>query len=312
MRIPARLCALAAILATGGIASAQQPLDPYDSGGVVAPAPPVAPALPVAPAPPVAAPQPLNPYPTYPPPPAFGYQAPGGQTLPPQVPAYQQGYYLYPTQAYPYPYYYPAPRAPYCGDLCARRRVVKRWDGVRRFSLGVHFTALGVNQTVGRDDVTLTGPGLQMRMRSKGHFGFELSQSFLHAEFWNGGFKRDSFPFSASLMLYLLPNSDARHFNIYGLAGVGVMPDSVELNLGQAGSPGSLHASQDFTEYEAHAGVGAELRFHWFAIEADARALALGRDDSKTPAAYYTGVAGGPIPASSSAWQATLLASIWF
>ena len=30
-------------------------------------------------------------------------------------------------------------------------------------------------------------------------------------------------------MFYIFPNKDTHHFNIYGLAGVGLVPDSVTL-----------------------------------------------------------------------------------
>src|SRR5262249_36049827 len=136
------------------------------------------------------------------------------------------------------PVYYAPPPAPVyyrprmsCAQLCAQQPAPHTWDGVRRFSLGVHGTVLGINQKVGRDDVVLGGGGFQLRLRSKGRFGFEARQSFLHAEYWNGGFERNSFPFALSLMFYIFPNTDARHFNLYGLAGVGVMPDTVKIRF---------------------------------------------------------------------------------
>ena len=133
------------------------------------------------------------------------------------------------------------------------------WDGVRRFSLGAHVGFLTLNQQVGNDQVTLGGAGFQLRLRSAGHFGFEASQSFLHGSYWGGAWQRDSFPFQLSLMFYLFNNRDAHHFNLYGIAGVGLMADSVTLN-----DENRQQVTQDFTEFEVHAGVGAELRFKWF------------------------------------------------
>ncbi len=51
--------------------------------------------------------------------------------------------------------------------------------------------------------------------------------------------------------------------------------DSVTLN-----DENRQQVTQDFTEVELHAGLGAELRFKWFGIEADARYIGLWRDDS--------------------------------
>ena len=93
---------------------------------------------------------------------------------------------------------------------------------MRRFSLGAHASFLTLNQQIGGNNVTLGGAGFHMRIRSSGRFGFEMAQDFLHASYWNGAFQRDSFPFSMSLMFYIFPNTDAHHFNLYGLAGVGV------------------------------------------------------------------------------------------
>jgi hypothetical protein len=166
---------------------------------------------------------------------------------------------------------------------------------------------LGINQKVGNNDVVLAGGGFQLRLRSAGRFGFEARQSFLHADYWSGGFERNSYPFALSLMVYIFPNTDARHFNLYGLAGLGVMPDTVRVRF----SPGQFR-SQDFLEWEAHLGLGAELRFRWFAIEAEVRGIGLLRDGSDRPATYYDGIQNGPIPEKSLGLQGNLYVSLWF
>jgi hypothetical protein len=214
-------------------------------------------------------------------------------------------------------YYAPPPNGCCCccpsGTACtyryrlsphAKKRV---WDGARRFSLGAHAGFLTLNQTVGNEQVTLGGAGFQLRLRSAGRWGFEASQSFLHGSYWSGAWQRDSFPFSLSLMFYLFPNKDAHHFNLYGLAGVGLVADTVTLN-----DENRQQVSQDFTEVELHAGVGAELRFKWFAIEADARYISLWRDDSSTPAAYYGNIQGAPVQSSSYGVQGNVYLSLWF
>jgi hypothetical protein len=299
MRISVGFAVAASVLAMGAAAFAQEPIAPYETEvKAPPPAPPPPPAqIPVQ--------QPIDPYSAYPAPPAYGYQAPSagpGVTVSP--PSYQQGYYLYPAQGSAPVYYAPPPGA-YRGCCCCcnqapscyvppRLVARKKWDGVRRFSLGAHAAFLTLNQRVGSDDVTLGGGGFQLRLRSAGRWGFEVSQSFLHGSYWSGAWQRDSFPFQLSLMFYLFKNSDRNHFNIYGLGGVGIMADTVTLN-----DEFNQRVSQDFTEVEAHAGLGAELRFKWFAIEADARYMWLWRDDSSTPATYYGNVGGPPVQTNS-------------
>jgi hypothetical protein len=285
----------------GATALAQQPVDPYGTADVAGPATDPA--------------QPVDPYggqvppppPAYPPPPpgSYGYQPP------------PQGYYqssgscccnpCQQYQYYPYQYQYPAYptyalRPPV---VVVKRKPVR--DGVRRFSLGVHGTAMWFNQTVGPDQVVLGGAGIQLRIRSKGRFGLELNQSFLGASLLNGNFQRQAFPFTFSLMFYIFPNQDTRHFNIYGLAGFGGMLDMVHLY-----DENGRFVEQDFLEFIGHVGAGAELRFKWFAIEADARLFGTVRDNTSTPAAYYNNVEGGPIPSSNYGVSANAYVSFWF
>jgi hypothetical protein len=313
MRTALRLAVVMASLG-GAVAFAQQPVDPYGTADVAGPATEPA--------------QPINPYGAYPAPPSYGYQPPtsGPGYVDGQPPAYQRGYYLYPTQGQPPVYYAP----PCCCQPCqtqptyqyqyqypvyptyalrppviVRKKPVR--DGVRRFSLGVHGTAMWFNQNVGPDQVVLGGAGIQLRIRSKGRFGLELSQGFLGANLLNGNFQRQSFPFTFSLMFYIFPNQDTRHFNIYGLAGFGGMLDFVHLY-----DENGAWVEQDFLEFIGHVGAGAELRWKWFAIEADARFFGTVRDNSSTPAAYYNGVAGGPIPATNYGVSANAYLSFWF
>jgi len=318
MRISVSLAIAATVLAFGAAARAQQPLEPYESDQpavVVQPAPVAQPA-PIAPAQ-IPVQQPIDPYSAYPAPPAYGYQAPAaGPGATPSPPAYQQGYYLYPAQGQAPVYYAPPPNG--CCCCCAQRgcaalryhpalRARRKWDGARRFSLGAHVGFLTLNQQVGNDQVTLGGAGFQLRLRSAGRWGFEASQSFLHGSYWSGAWQRDSFPFQLSLMFYIFPNKDAHHFNLYGLAGVGLVADSVTLN-----DENRQQVTQDFTEVEVHAGLGAELRFKWFGIEADARYISLWRDGSDTPSSFYGNVKGAPVQASSYGVQGNLYLSLWF
>ena len=70
--------------------------------------------------------------------------------------------------------------------------------------------------------------------------------------------------------------------------------------------------TQDFTEFELHVGVGAELRFKWFAIEADARVVGLWRDNSDTPASYYGNRRAPRSRRRATACRATCTVSLWF
>jgi hypothetical protein len=331
MRFVVSLALATATLGWVGLARAQAPINPYDPPEpVAAPAPPpavapipaqpapIAPAVPptppVAPAPPAV---PIDPYSAYPAPPAYGYQSPSrgpAQTASP--PSYQQGYYLYSAPGQP-PVYY-APPTSYqrcgvavscCGCPCSsmRRAVLRRRPDVRRFSLGAHVGFLTLNQQVGNDQVTVGGAGFQLRLRSSGRWGFEASQSFLHGSYWDGAWQRDMFPFQLSLMFYLFPNRDAHHFNLYGVAGIGLVADSVTLY-----DQNRRQVTQDFTELGLHAGLGAELRFRWFGIEADARYVSLWRDNSSVPAAYYGDVKGAPVQKSTYGVQGNVYLSIWF
>lgn len=295
---------LAVVMATlsGATAFAQQPVDPYGTADVAGPA--TEPAQPIDPYGQYPAPYPPPPA-QPPPPPSYGYQPPPPTYYAPSPcccnPCQQQPTY------YPYQYQYPAYptyalRAP---TLVVKKPRLK--DGVRRFSLGVHGTAMWFNQNVGPDQVVLGGAGIQLRIRSKGRFGLELNQSFLGANLLNGNFQRQSFPFTFSLMLYIFPNQDTRHFNIYGLAGFGGMLDIVHL-YDQRGR----FVEQDFLELIGHIGAGAELRWKWFAIEADVRLFGTVRDDSSTPAAYYSNVQGGPIPDKNYGVSANAYISFWF
>jgi hypothetical protein len=328
MRIAVSLAMATTALMWVGAAHAQQTIDPYQPEPAVAPGPPpgfIPPAppavLPAPPAPAAAVAQPMDPYGAYPAPPAYGYQAPqNGPAVVASPPSYERGYYLYSTPGAPPVYYAPPPtqfRAScnaYCGCNCCqygcqplRLRAKSKWDGVRRFSLGAHFGFMSLDQKVGNSAVTLGGAGFQLRIRTAGHFGFEASQSFLTASYWNGAYQRDSYPFQLSLMFYLFPNRDAHHLNFYALGGVGLMGDDVTVY-----DENRRKVTQSFTEYEVHAGGGAELRFKWFGIEADARYVKLWRDDSSTPASYYANVKGAPVQSSGQGVQGNIYLSIWF
>jgi hypothetical protein len=199
----------------------------------------------------------------------------------------------------------------------------------RSFSLGAHLTGLWINQRINNSDAALWGGGLQARYRSRGRFGLELTVDFLRGTFRDnqqgmvavnaypvrqgslgslgssssqtGNVTRDSVPLALSLMVYVFRNEDARHFNVYFFGGVGAVATTMNF-INESG----YQARQDFLEYEGHLGVGAEYRFHWFAIEANFRGLALVRDGSP----YVSD--DTLVPRSSWGLQGNLGIAFWF
>jgi Outer membrane protein beta-barrel domain len=324
------LSAAFASLFGGGVAFAQQPpLDPYVAAPPAAePAPEypvqIQPQQPVYPEQPYQAPPPVQTY--APPPPQVVYPAPG-----------QNPGYYYPPTGYAAPIYsYPPPATIYVQPVPVRRvRQQRRCYGgscyqqqpagprPRMFSVGARLSALGIDQQINDKDVILGGAGLQLRFRTRGRFGLEGAIDFLHGSFDAPAgavttpgtapmfhvdkVTRDSIPVSLSLMLYVFPNQNDRVFNLYFLGGVG----GISTTMGLTDENGAK-VKQQFTEWEGHLGLGAELRFNWIALQADVRGLALTRDDGDKPSSYYTGVDGAPVPAQSFGVMGNVGATIWF
>jgi hypothetical protein len=236
--------------------------------------------------------QPGSPPPSYAPPP---YYAPPPPT-----------YYAPP----PRPYYPPHPiYRPQLAPL--PRPVLKpKFQGPRGpvVGLGVRFTALGVtSQQVFGQDVNLMGGGLMMRFRSQGRFGFELGMDVLRADLSNSAFVRTSYPFTVSPMFYIFENRPENHFNIYGLAGFGLMADDVSLYKGS-----NQERNQQFWEVMGQAGAGIELRFTHFALFSDIRAVGMLLDNTSAAGTYYQNVDGGPIAGSSYGYKFNAGALMWF
>lgn len=293
----------------------------------VAPAPMAAS---VAPAPvSVTPPMPMVPYPAAPPPGMGMVPGPvyynGPVWIIPAPPAGSQPMYAppmyapppYAPQTYVPPVYAPpAPRVfvqPYAQPprvltpraLRKARPLPPRGPSV---AIGLRASMLGVSsQQVFGEDVNLWGAGLMVRFRSQGRFGFELGLDAMRAEIGNGAFTRTSYPFTVSPMFYLFQNRPDTHFNIYAVAGFGLMADDIGL---YQGSPNQL--SQQFWELIGQAGGGVELRFKRLALFGDVRAVGMVLDDSSPAGLYYQNVDSGPIPASSSGYKVNVGALLWF
>jgi hypothetical protein len=209
----------------------------------------------------------------------------------------------------------------------------------------VRYSALGVRQQINGRNVALKGWGAVLRLRGRNHLAFELSLDFLGGNFpagaqpvANGGggtaagpanpdgtttgrpgpsqdgpyfhvgdVGRQSRVISASLMAYLLRNTRSRIFNLYFLAGGGYISSTLALD-NQYGR----RVRQNFGEYEGHVGVGMELKFRWFAIDANVRAIGMLRNNRGAPASYYAGVDGAPVNPRSFGYQGTISGLLWF
>ena len=231
---------------------------------------------------------------------------PGAQQMLPQQlpppPVYVQPPIAAPPRLYHRPLYLP-PLRPYHKPL--KSYTTPRGPTV---GLGVRFTTLGLtSQEVFGQKMNLMGGGLQVRFRNQGHWGFELGLDALRASINDGAFVRSSYPFSFAPMLYLRPNRPDNHFNIYAVAGFGLMSDNITLYQDSA-----QERKQQFWEVLGQVGGGIELRFTHLALFADVRAIGMLLDDSTQAGQYYQNVDGGPIPSSSYGYKANLGAIMWF
>jgi hypothetical protein len=249
-------------------------------------------------------------------PPAYPPPAPPSSIAPPPlVPP--------PLVAPPLAQYHPQRIRLNCRQLCARRQQQLPYlippppippqsrEHIRYLSFGGHFTVLGMAHQPLTGWGTLYGGGIDMTLRSRGHFGFQISQDFLRGTFKsNDGqqITRQSFPVDFSFRGYILPNLDRYHFNMYFGAGFGAMPSSVALN-GPYGQ-----TDQTFLEWTFHADAGLELRFKWLALGVDGKLLAIDRDRNFGDGRFYPGgnVGGAAVPASTWGVQGRGYLAFWF
>jgi hypothetical protein len=220
----------------------------------------------------------------------------------------------------------PAIAAPYrgqrirlnCAQLCARppapllpRLTTLPLERTRFVSLGGHVTAFGMANQPLAGWGTLYGGGLNLTFRSRGRFGFEISQDFLRGSMRHGdsglSLTRQSFPFEFALRGYILPNSDRYHFNMYYGGGLGVMASRVDVPFAQGDT-----RTQNFLEWMIHGDLGAELRFKWIAFGLEGRITGLVRDKSYGDAGYYRGIQNAPVPASTWGAEGRAYLNFWF
>lgn len=283
---------------------------------------PQQPAAPAVPAPPA---QPIQPAaPALPLPPVAGTQGPvyyNGPVWVVPAPVTGQPVPQYPQMAPPLPpppaVYAPPPPPVYqrTASCCGRASSLYMARAARgpMFGLGLRFTALGVSQKVWDQDVNMLGGGLMLRFRTQGHFGIETAFDVAQASIDSGAgstFQRTAYPVTVAAMLYLFRNRPDNHFNIYGVAGFGLMANGFSLKTSFDGRPREVN--QQFLEFLGQAGGGVELRFNRLALTADIRAIGLARDDNGPAGSYYQNVEGGPVPSTSAGYKFHAGALLWF
>ncbi|MCS6914530.1 MAG: hypothetical protein RMK29_15345 [Myxococcales bacterium] len=192
-------------------------------------------------------------------------------------------------------------------QCCVSARDLRLTQRPPIFSVGLRFTAMGTNQEVFGHNLNLLGGGLQLRFRNRGHWGFETAFDVMRANIGDGAFVRMAYPWTAGVMLYLFKNRLENHFNLYGIAGVGLVADDVTLYQGSR-----QERRQQFLEVMGQAGGGVELRFRHLALMADLRAVGLLLDTTGPAGTFYRDIEGGPIPAASVGYKANLGALVWF
>ena len=172
----------------------------------------------------------------------------------------------------------------------------KPLERFRVVSLGGHYTFFGLANQPLVGWGTLQGGGVSLEFRSRGHFGFEMSQDFLRGSFRSGDakFDRKSYPFEMTFKGYVAKNSDRNHFNLYFGGGVGAMSSTLNVPIGN-----DIFVHQDFLEWMVHGDIGAELRFKSFSIGADGRIAAMFRDRNYGAGALYGDIKDAPVPAST-------------
>lgn len=196
--------------------------------------------------------------------------------------------------------------------------VIAGWPGRARadtgdqhgLSLHARFGVLGVNQKIGDHPTILLGGEGALRYRTRGRFGIEGSIGYLHGKFTQEDeaqtLRRDSLPFVISGLFYLFPAAQTHAFNLYTTTGLGLSYDRLRFDQAAA-----MSSSQELLEVLFQAGLGVEYRYHWFALQAEVRAIALYRTDA-LDGASYNGTTPAPIPLWSVGAMGTLGLSVAF
>jgi len=172
----------------------------------------------------------------------------------------------------------------------------------RRYSLGLRLDVSGINQTVVGEDMVMGGGGVMFRYRHSRHWGWEFAVDGMGASLADGRFERSAVPITGSLLCHLTPRGI---FDLYVIGGLGYVASDVRIT-DPPGHPNLSEGRQSFGEFQAHIGVGAELRLgRSFGIVSDIRYIGRVLTDADA-GRYYDGVDDGPVPSSSQGFQWTL------
>ncbi|HEY3357526.1 MAG TPA: outer membrane beta-barrel protein [Polyangia bacterium] len=172
----------------------------------------------------------------------------------------------------------------------------------RRYSLGLRWEVAGINQTVAGEDVVMGGGGLMFRYRHSAHWGLEAAVDGLASSFANGRFTRSSVPMTVSLMCHLTPRGP---FDLYAIGGIGYVTSDVRVE-NPPGHPDLAVGKQSFGEFQAHIGMGAELRLgRAFGLTADLRYVGRVLTDSQD-GQYYKNIDNGVVPSTSQGFLFTM------
>jgi hypothetical protein len=178
----------------------------------------------------------------------------------------------------------------------------------RKYALGLRVDVQGINQTVGGESTVMGGGGLMFRYRHSPHWGLEAAIDRLDGSFSNSRFERTSTPATLSLMCHLTPRGA---FDLHLIGGIGYVASDVRID-NPPGHPDLAVGKQSFGEFQAHLGVGAELRLgRMLGITADVRYIGRTLLDSQD-GKYYKGVSDGPIPSSSQGYAVSFGALLHF
>ena len=155
------------------------------------------------------------------------------------------------------------------GGLLTTGPAEAKTRGLYHWELGGHVVGMGLGAKHEVEPEGYGGVGVQARYRLRRRWGLELSGSVLHGELADGT-KRDLALISGALTYHLFPDS---RFQVYGLAGLGVVPARWYRPDGE-----TIGAS---TAPLAQAGGGAMLDLSPLRLFADLRGVAIFRQHPK-------------------------------
>jgi hypothetical protein len=182
-----------------------------------------------------------------------------------------------------------------------------------RLGLALRMSGLWTDQRLYGVNLLMLGAGAQLRLRLIDRLVLEGAVDIVGAEHHGGVLKRTSYPVQLALLMYLRPYRPGVHFNVYALAGGGLVPSRIHVDDGLAPA-----REVSATEGAVQGGVGFELRLGRFALFSDARALGLWylgkpEDVAGTPPGEGGGLAPRQqlVPASSYGWTFNAGVMLW-